>query len=207
MNQERGRVYKDKLDQISNEYASLHSIFKKLIKSEEESLENHLEFQQKWQEVAELERHNDLANVFLGYSNSLKAKESAHTESLGILKDYIQDALRIASLKIKQQKRSLSRRENREKTAQERSKSLQKTVNSEEINKENEENEKELKMMNEETQRNIKEFENRHVNDIKQVLLHLMNAEMFHHSVALQQLTNLLPLVQNIDPENLPKDI
>lgn len=210
MNQERGRVYKDKLDQISNEYASLHSIFKKLIKSEEESLENRREFQEKWSQVASMESYKELSDAFANYSTCLKITEEAHLESLNKLKEYVQEALRISSLKIKQQKRSLSRGGSKERTIQERSKSQSRNERgaAEEMRRvatqEDEESERELKLLNEETQKSIREFENKHVNDIKQVLLHLMNAEMFHHAVALQQLTNLAPLVQSIDPDQIP---
>ena len=169
--QERGRAYKDKLDQISNEYAALHALFKRLIKSEEEYYRSREQANSSWTKLAEIEESPALGRAFEQYAEATGLAGEAHSEALGQLRDVVQEALRVYSVRLKQQRRSLSR-----------------------IGRTDAKAEAELGP-------NIEQFEGRHVEDMKQLLLHLINAEMYYHAKALQALSERYEVFHSIDRE------
>ena len=175
--QERGRAHKDKLDQISNEYASLHSLFRKLVRSEEESHRSRELSRDGWFKLAGIEESPVLCRAFTEYGNATALAEAAQEESLIQLKTVVLDALKVNSLRLKQQKRSLSRRGRSEEQEKEESKP---------------ENDMEISMQS---------FENKHVEEMKQLLLHLINAEMHYHAQALQALSDRYHIFHSIDQE------
>jgi len=203
MAEDRGRVFRDKLEAESNEYAALHSIFKKLLKSEESIISNRHEFRERWESVANIERDESLAALFHKYSGALGGIQNAQSNSLEHLSRVILEALRLYPLRIKKQRRSLSRRNRSEKNEPERGKSasrsdsldrdkkIRKAASSMVVSDKLEENQ--------ETEISIgmEEFELDHMNEMKNILLHLLNAQMYYHSQALQILSDIFPNVMS----------
>ena len=163
MTQERGRQQKDKLEQISNEYSALHTIFKKLTGYEEELSLANINFAKKWKDIITNEESPDIQNGINIYADSLIETENSKKESLSYIKQHIQGALKHYPVKIKKQKRSLSR--------------SGKSARDEEDKRIDDIEDK------------VKNFETMHVADMKQIMLHLINAEMFYHSKCLECLT------------------
>jgi FAM92 protein len=163
MSQERGRQQKDKLEQISNEYSALHNIFKKLIVYEEELSVLNATFVKKWEDISSSEDNGKIQNGIFEYTNALKQSENNKKESLGYIKLHIQRALKAYPVKIKKQKRSLSRNAKNAREAEDK--------------------------QDEDIDEKIKKYETTHVADMKQLMLHLINAEMFYHAKSLEILS------------------
>ena len=94
MTQERGRQQKDKLEQISNEYSALHTIFKKLTGYEEELSLANINFAKKWKDIITNEESPDIQNGINIYADSLIETENSKKESLSYIKQHIQGALK-----------------------------------------------------------------------------------------------------------------
>ena len=107
MSQERGRQQKDKLEQLSNEYSALHTIFKKLTTYEEEVSSANKLFAQKWEDIKQSEENLIVKKGIDSFSKSIVASEKNREESLSHIKRYIQEPLKMYPVKIKKQKRSL----------------------------------------------------------------------------------------------------
>lgn len=155
MSQERGRQQKDKLEQISNEYSALHTIFKKLTSYEEELSILNVGFAQKWIDIQKTEENPNLNIVIGDFAEAIKKSEEFRKESLSQIKNYIQEPLKVYPLKIKKQKRSLSRNARGSNVDDRQSDDIEEK---------------------------IRNFDDVHVADMKQLMLHLINAEMFFHS-------------------------
>jgi hypothetical protein len=159
MSQERGRQQKDKLEQISNEYSSLHALFKKLTTYEEEMSSLNKNFSQQWLKIEKTEDEDDLKGSISTFSSALFKSEDFRTESLSHIKKYIQEPLKVYPLKIKKQKRSLSR---------------------------NARSAREDDRQQDDIEEKIKKYDEMHVADMKQLMLHLINAEMFFHCKSIE---------------------
>lgn len=162
MSQERGRQLKDKLEQISNEYSALHTIFKKMTNYEEELSNANLNFANKWNEISQSEENPKVRTGISVFTESLAESENMRKISLEHIKTQIQGSLKMYPAKLKRQKRSLSR---------------------------NSRNVKEEDKQNEDIDEKVRNFEDLHVSDMKQLMLHLINAEMFYHSKSLELLS------------------
>lgn len=176
--QERGRTYKDKLDQISNEYAALHSLLKRLIKSEEESHNSREIFKIGWFKLSEIEENPALVEAYREFARAVGISTEAQQLSLAQLKDVVQDALRVYSLRLKQQRRSLSRRGKSEERAVGTPSQGEEDITS-----------------------SMLSFELKHIFDMKMLLLHLINAEMNYHTHSLQALSDSYQSLLNIEQE------
>lgn len=159
MSQERGRQQKDKLEQISNEYASLHAIFKKLTNYEEEMSALNKNFSQQWLKIEKSEDMSDLKSSISLFSGAAFKSEEFRNESLAHIKNHIQEPLKAYPLKIKKQKRSLSR---------------------------NARSAREDDRQGDEIEEKIRKYDEMHVDDMKQLMLHLVNAEMFFHCKSIE---------------------
>lgn len=203
MAEDRGRVFRDKLEAESNEYAALHSIFKKLLKSEESIIANRHEFRERWESVANIESDESLAALFHKYSGALGGIQNAQSKSLEHLSRVILEALRLYPLRIKKQRRSLSRRNRSEKNEPERGKSASRSDSIDRDKKIRKaassmaENDRLGTDQETEIQVGMEEFELDHMNEMKNILLHLLNAQMYYHSQALQILSDIFPNVIN----------
>ncbi|OMJ74250.1 hypothetical protein SteCoe_26876 [Stentor coeruleus] len=163
MSQERGRQQKDKLEQISNEYSALHTIFKKLTAYEDELSELNIQFAKKWLEIQKCEENNKIQSGIRQFAEALNESENRRKESIVHIKKHIQEPLKMYPLKVKKQKRSLSR-------------------NARGKEKDDE---------NEDIEEKIRNFEQVHVSDMKQLMLHLINAEMFYHARSIEYFTKV----------------
>lgn len=163
MSQERGRHLKDKLEQISNEYSALHTIFKKMTTYEEELSALNVNFAKKWNEITPGEENPKLCVGISAFTSALAESEENRKISLDYIKDHIQGSLKMYPVKIKKQKRSLSRNSRSAREAEDR--------------------------QNEVIDEKMRNFEDTHVNDMKQLMLHLVNAEMFYHSKSLEMIS------------------
>lgn len=164
MSQERGRQQKDKLEQISNEYSALHTIFKKLTSYEEELSNHNISFAKKWLEIQKCEENNKMQSGIQHFADALHESEVKRNESIVHIKKHIQEPLKMYPLKVKKQKRSLSR---------------------------NARGGKEQGEGNEDIEEKIRNFEQVHVSDMKQLMLHLINAEMFYHARSIEYFTGV----------------
>lgn len=211
MEEERGRSYKNQLDQESQEFDSLHSIFKKLVKSEESTANSRNSFRQKWLEVSNIERHPSLSKAFMEYAKALHEIDKVHKESILRLKTVVQDALHYYPVRIKQQQRSLSRSSKASKSLLERKKTiakLQEKSDSREIDNEKltraatelKEKQTEAQEITELFEISMQEYTKNHSQDLRNVMLHIVNSEMHYHAGALNALSQVIPVVLNIDP-------
>lgn len=212
MEEERGMAYKMQLDQESQEFDSLHTIFKKLVKSEESTATSRNSFRQKWLEVSNIERHPSLSKAFMEYAKALHEIDKVHKESILRLKTVVQDALHYYPLRIKQQQRSLSRSSKASKALLERKKTiakLQEKGDSREIDNEKltkaatelKEKQKEAQEITDQFERSMQEYSKNHSQDLRSILAHLINSEMHYHAGALNALSQVIPVVLKIDPD------
>lgn len=129
MEVERGRKYKEKLENAANEYLELHNIFKQVIRSEESIIHNRSNFRKKWLEAANIKnQHPALSTAFSEYGKALGGIEQAHRESTIHMKVHVLEALRKYPMVIKEQKRSLSKSSRDLLAAQKKGKELSKRV-------------------------------------------------------------------------------
>ena len=170
--QERGRKYKDQLDRTSNEYAGLHTAFKKFLKVEKEAEQTRLELAGLWEKASNLEAEKPLATAFKNLAQTIRESEEVHSESETRLREVVQEAFRVFPLHIRQQKRSLSRR-------------TKSPVESE--------------VPEPDLESSISGFQNKHQNDMRFSILHLVNSLMYYHSNSLQKLSEVFQEVQNIE--------
>ena len=212
MEEDRGRAYKTQLDQESKEFDSLHTIFKKLVKSQESTATSRNSFRQKWLEVSNIERHPSLSKAFMEYAKALQEIDKTHKESTLRLKTVVQDALHYHPLRIKQQQRSLSRTSKVSKSVLERQRTmvkLQEKGDSREIDNEKlakaatelKEKQKEAKEITEQFERSMQDYSQNHSQDLRSILVHLVNSEMHYHAGALNALSQVIPVVLKIDPD------
>ena len=170
MSQERGRQQKDKLEQISNEYSALHALFKKLTTYEEEMSALNKNFSQQWLKIEKSEDVDDLKSSISSFSEAVFEAEDSRSESLSHIKKYILEPLKMYPLKIKKQKRSLSR---------------------------NAKSAREDDRQAEEIEERIRKYDEMHVADMKQLMLHLINAEMFFHCKSIQLFSDVYESIVN----------
>lgn len=197
----RGRHYLDKLDKEATKFAALHSLFKKLVKAEEVALTNRVKFQKKWEEIATTETIEDLSTAFQAYAQATYEINNAHRECIDHLKTVIQEGLRNYPIKIKQQKRSLSsRRSSEQQASAQRSQSLSRGDSPAEGPQRTNTR---ADLETEAFLQSVESYEKSQVEDIKMTLVHLVNTDMHQHAVALQQLSLVVPAINNLSGRNV----
>ena len=197
----RGRQYMEKLDQEASKFAALHSLFKKLVKAEEVSLANRVKFQKKWDEIATAETIEDLSTAFQAYAAATNEINATHRECIDHLKTVIQEGLRNYPIKIKQQKRSLSsRRSNDPQSSAQRSQSSGR--GDQPVDPKFSQRAK-ADLDSEAFNQSVESYEKSQVEDIKMTLVHLVNTDMHHHAVALQQLSLVVPAINKLSGRNV----
>ena len=205
MADERGRWFQKRLDTESSKYTTLVSIFKKIIKAEEDAKKTKEAFSQKWLDISKQERSPGIKNMFYQYSVAIQKIEKSHTISIDRLKTVILDSLQNYPIKIKDQKRNLSKRNKSksraDKTTQQVNKgkeTLEKQKYDELANKgtiqQRLAQEGDIKM-----DENMGDYELARIHDMKNMMLNLLNSEMHYHSSALQHLADVFTIVIAVD--------
>ncbi|OMJ96086.1 hypothetical protein SteCoe_474 [Stentor coeruleus] len=180
MSLERGRQQKDKLEQISNEYSALHTIFKKLTSNDEDLSKLNILFANKWLEIKNCEENNKIQRVIQHLAVALHESENKRNESITHIKKHIQEPLKMYPLKVKKQKRSLSL------TARGGGEQEQDNDISSNARGGREQDED-----NEDIEEKIRNFEQVHVSDMKQLMLHLIYVDVFYHSRSIEYFTGV----------------
>lgn len=208
----RGRWYKDHLDRETDKFAVLHSIFKKLQKSEEDAAKRREKDAQLWMNIAQAEKFLGLSTVFGEFAKAVNSQAKALRSSLVKYRSIVEDTLRSYPGRLKQQKRSLSSRNKSSTQLRERRKSLDRlqekdareiepaqlqrvATNVEKLKKESDEQNKIL-------EESMEDYERRHIADIKRMMQQLVNADMHAHAAAIESLTPLVQLVLQLDADH-----
>jgi hypothetical protein len=200
------------LDRETDKFSVLHSIFKKLHKSEEEAAARKEKEEQRWITVAQADKFLGLGNVFGELAKATHAQTLASRRSLLKYRSIVEDTLRSYPGRLKQQKRSLSSRNKSATQLRERRKSLDRLQDKDprqvepdqlrrvatgvkKLEKESEEHTKVLEA-------SMEDYERRHLTDVKRLMQQLVNADMHMHSAALESLSPLVQLVLQLDADH-----
>lgn len=203
--------FKNYFDQEKNKIDTLQDLLKQVTKTSEASLAKRVKFQQKWYEIAQSEPDRALSESFHKYSEAIERADRAKRESLQQLRAVSQRALRLYPEKIKTHQRSISAQRKARQTLLEHTLSLkklqdqrdQRSVSVPALHKHSsqvENSEREVKALEGELENNLRLYREGQVEDLKELLLHLLNSEMHYHAVALDSLCAVVPVLHRIDP-------
>lgn len=167
-------------------------------------------FKQKWIEIATEERSPGLKGVFSKYANGIAQSTLAHEGSIQVLNTAVQDSLRNYPIKITNQKRSLSQRNKITRNKLQKSKSLNKLENKADPRSTNE---KKLSAAAQEAdnanrmavqadakmQSDLDDLETSRITDLKNMMFHMINAEMHYHASVLDECAKIVSSVNDIN--------
>jgi hypothetical protein len=202
---------KEYLDLEKGKFDSLQDLLKQVLKTNETSLTKRVKFQQKWYEIAQAEPDRNLSESFHKYSEAIERADRAERESLQQLRAVSQRALRLYPEKIKNHQRSISTQRKARQTLQEHASSLkklqdqrdQRSVSVPALHKHSsqvETSEREVKSLESQLENDLRLYREGQVEDLKELMLHLLNAEMHYHAVALDALCAVVPVLHKVDP-------
>ena len=205
MADERGRWFQTRLDKENTKYTTLVKIFKKIIKAEEEAKKTKDQFRLKWADISKQERSAGIKTLFNQYSLAIQAIENAHGRSIDRLKTVILDSLQNYPIKIKEQKRNLSKRNKSKSKADKttaqvnKGKELLDKQKFDELANKGTIQQRLAQEANIKIEENMQDYETARIFDMKNMMLNLLNCEMYYHSTALQHLANVFNMVIAID--------
>ena len=202
---------KSYLEKEKRKFDILQDLLKQVSKTNEAALTKRIKFRKKWGEIAQSEPDPKLAQSFGNYSKAIERADIAQHACLQKLKEVTQKALRLYPEKIKSHKRSISEQRKARQTLQEHNLSLKKLQDQRDMRSVSqpamhkvisqvEQSEKEVKSIESHLENDLRLYREEQVEDLKKLLLHLLNAEMHYHATALDALCEVVPQLQSIDP-------
>ena len=167
-------------------------------------------FKQKWVDIATEERSPGLKGVFQKYANCINQSTNSHQNSIDVLKTAVLDSLTNYPIKIGNQKRSLSQRNKITRNKLQKSKSLQKLENKADPRQTNEQKLSQAAQEADNANRmavqadakmqgDLDDLERNRINDLKNMMFHMINAEMHYHASVLDECAKIVSSVNDIN--------